>query len=259
MDKLGGAVRELSRIDENLKNQTWLVRLHPLVKLLVSVLYIAMTVSVPVLNIGMLLLMAVYPVVLFITGDVSFRDSLRRLKVVLPLVCFVGVLNPFFDKTPVMLAEGLMVTGGVISMVTLMVKGVLTVLAAYLLIATTGIERICYALRQLHVPQLIVTQILLTYRYISLLLTEMKKTVDAYKLRAPGQRGIHIRAWGSLVGGLLLRSIDRANVLYESMILRGFHGEFYYSGAGKAETADYIYLIAWTVCFIVIRLFGGRI
>ena len=31
------------------------------------------------------------------------------------------------------------------------------------------------------------------------------------------------------LGQLLLRSMDRAVALYESMELRGFHGEFYYA------------------------------
>ena len=64
------------------------------------------------------------------------------------------------------------------------------------------------------------------YRYIILLLQEGSRLATAYALRAPGQKGIHFRAWGSLLGQLLLRSIDRAQLVYESMQLRGFAGAF---------------------------------
>lgn len=254
MSKVGGAVREIYRIDEIADRDIWLNRLHPLVKLFVTIVYIAVTVSFSKYQVDRVLLMAVYPVVLFILGEVSFTDSIRRLKIVLPLVCFVGILNPFFDRQPVASVKGIVITAGMLSMCTLIVKGILCVFASYLLIASTKIEGICYALRMLHVPALIVTQILLTYRYISLLLTEAGRILDAYCLRAPGQQGVHIKAWGSLAGGLLLRSMDRASDLYESMILRGYHGEFFYGSERKVQKKDFLYLFFWIGIFIVIKI-----
>ena len=86
------------------------------------------------------------------------------------------------------------------------------------------------ALRQLHVPKIIPTLLLLCFRYISLLLEEVSVMITAYQLRAPGQKGIHISAWGSFLGQLLLRSRSwPKNELYDSMCLRGFYGEFYYA------------------------------
>ena len=45
-----------------------------------------------------LLRMGIYPIVLFIVGEISLSDSIRRLRIVLPLVCFVGLFNPIFDR-----------------------------------------------------------------------------------------------------------------------------------------------------------------
>lgn len=253
MSKVGRAIREIYRMDEIAARDTWLNQLHPLVKLLVTIVYIAMTVSFQKYQINKILLMAVYPVVLFIVGEVSFTDSIRRLKLVLPLICFVGILNPFFDRQPVANVKGIIITTGMISMCSLIIKGVMCVFASYLLIASTKIEGICYALRILHVPSMIVTQILLTYRYISLLLTEAGRMMDAYSLRAPGQKGIHIKSWGSLAGSLLLRSMDRASALYESMTLRGYHGEFCYNLGRKVQKKDLLYLFVWIGIFVVIK------
>ena len=70
-------------------------------------------------------------------------------------------------------------------------------------------------------PRVLVTTILLTYRYIVLLLQEGNRISTAYALRAPGEKGIHFRAWGSLLGQLLLRSVDRAQLVYEYDVMGG--------------------------------------
>ena len=253
MSKIDSAVREILRMDVLASKDTWLVGFHPLIKVLVTIIYIVFTVSFSQFQLEKLLLMILYPAVLFILGEVSFREGIRRLRIILPLVCLIGIFNPIFDRREVFIFSGFVVTSGMISMITLMIKGVLCVFASYLLIATTRIEKICYGLRQIHMPAVLVTQILLTYRYISLLLSEAGKTWQAYSLRAPEQKGIHIKAWGSLLGGLLLRSMDRASALYESMTLRGYHGEFDYSNTIKMNWKDMGYLTIWCLIFVMIK------
>ena len=76
---------------------------------------------------------------------------------------------------------------------------------------------------------------------------------QAYSLRAPGQKGIHYKAWGSFLGQLLLRSMDRAEELYSSMLLRGYHGEFYYAQGGGSSIRDVLYAAFWCALFIAAR------
>lgn len=256
MSKVGGAVKEIYRMDELASKDTWLNNLHPFVKLLVTIAYLVITVSFSKYQVAGVLLMSIYPAALFILGEVSFTDTVRRLRIVLPLVCFVGVFNPFFDRQPIAYVKGIAITAGMLSMITLMGKGILCVFASYLLIASTKIEGICYVLRMLHVPSLLVTQILLTYRYISLLLSEAGRIVDAYSLRAPRQKGVQQKAWGSLAGGLLLRSMDRATTVYESMSLRGYNGEFYYGKKRSVQKADILYLVVCVGVFLIVKLAG---
>lgn len=253
MKKINRAIHEILLIDTMAHDDQWVNRLHPLIKLWVTFIYIGITVSFPKYNLGGLLVMAVYPVIIFIAGDLSFFDGLRRLTVVLPFVCIIGIFNPFFDKETAYEIGGLAVSWGVISMLNLMIKGVLTVFAVYLLVVSTTIDKICGALRQMHLPQIFVTQILLIYRYVFVLLSEAERITDAYSLRAPGQGGIHFKAWGPLAGQLLLRSLDRADAVYESMCIRGYHGEFYYGGSAKMRGRDVCYLIIWTAVFVIIR------
>lgn len=253
MDKLGGALYEIHHLEDLAEQDRWLNRIHPLAKLILTVCYIAITISFPKYDLAGLLCMGVYPIALFILGEISLRDSLRRLRIVLPLVCLAGLCNPFFDRQVILEVGGFAVTTGMVSMLTLMAKGIYSVLASYLLIVSTSIEKICYAMRLLHVPSVLVTQILLTYRYVSLLLAEANRMMQAYVLRAPGQKGVHFKVWGSLAGQLLLRSMDRASEVYESMSLRGYRGEFHYVAKGRWKGKDCMYLMGWCLLFLLLR------
>jgi cobalt/nickel transport system permease protein len=101
-----------------------------------------------------------------------------------------------------------------------------------------------------------------------MLLEEVNRITQAYALRAPKQKGIHFKVWGSLTGQLLLRSMDRAEIVYESMVLRGYQGSFGYMGEqAKWRYQDVLYLFVWVLLIILFRstpvilvignLFGG--
>lgn len=254
MGNAGQAMGQIHKIEEMAEKDQWLNRVHPLVKLCVTIYYMILVASFSKYNISGLLSMSLYLVVLYITGEVPFWDSLYRLRLVLPLVSITGALNPFFDRVPIAFIGNLTVTGGMASMLTLLLKGVFTVLGAYLLIASTPMPKICAALRMLHVPKIIVTVILLLYRYLSLLLEEAERVTQAYALRAPGQKGIRFRAWGTLAGQMLLRTIDRAQNVYDSMSLRGFCGEFYFGEVLRLRWQDVLYLAAWAMVLTALRI-----
>lgn len=254
MNRISGAICEIHHMDMLASRDQWVNRIHPLVKLVLTILYISAVVSFHKYDVAGTAGMAVYPMALFILAELSFADSLKRLRLVLPLVCFVGILNPFLDQNAVVI-EGIRISAGVLSMVTLIMKGVFSVLASYLLIATTSVEKLCCALRMLHVPKAVVTQFMLTYRYVTVLLEEVNRITQAYMLRAPRQKGIHFRAWGPLAGQLLLRSVDRANEVYESMLLRGYQGEYQYMRERIGFVRqDLAYLLFWLGVFAVFRM-----
>ncbi len=253
MNKVSRAISEFNQISQQAREHQKINRIHPLVKLAVTIFYIATVVSFSKYDFTGLVSMSIYLIAGFILEELSIRECFWRLRIILPLVCLIGIANPFLDTTPVSIGP-IVIRAGVISMITLMMKGVFAVLASYLLIATTTIEQICYALRLLHVPQIMVTQILLIYRYFSLLLGEVQRITQAYSLRAPGEKGVRFRVWGSLTGQLLLRSIDRANDMYESMTLRGYHGEFAYVGTGERfRLQDALYFVFWIGLFLLFR------
>ena len=246
-------LREIDKLNTLQQRDQWMNRIHPLVKLCLTIVYIGFVVSCHKYSLSTMVMFAVYPFMMFNFADLSLKDAVYRMRLILPIVLAVGIFNPFMDKAAVMHLGNVAVSGGVVSMITLMLKGFYAVLSAYLLIATTTIEDICFALRRLHVPKILVTVILLIDRYIYILGQEAERIMTAYKLRAPSQKGIHYKAWGPLVGQWLIRSMERAQVVYESMTLRGYRGEFSYGKKRQLTAPDFLLLAVWLVAFVVIR------
>ena len=254
MNKMENALRELAEMDKLAAQRSFVHGLHPGAKLIATVLFILTVMSFHKYDLAGLLPMALWPLMLFQLSGIPVRACFYKLRFVLPLVMAVGVLNPFFDHRIVYAAGSLQIWGGVISMVTLMLKGVLCLMASFLLAATTTVDALCGVLRKWHMPGMLVTLLLLTYRYVGVLTEQASIMTDAYHLRAPGQKGIHISAWGSFLGQLLLRSMDRASELYQSMQMRGFTGDFYYAEELRAVAADYLFFPLAAGLFLLFRL-----
>ena len=253
MEKLTNARLELREMDDLAAAESPVHRLNPLCKLLVTVFYIVTVVSFPKYDLSGLVVMVLYPVVLFQAAGIPVSLCFHKLRFVLPLVCAVGLVSPFLDHTPLIPLGTVTISGGVVSMITLMLKGVFSLMASFLLIATTSIDTLCAALRMLHVPDILTTLLLLTYRYIGVMLEEVSIMTEGYALRAPGQKGIHISAWGSFLGQLLLRSMDRAEALYQSMLLRGFRGAYYYAEVPPCGASGIVYVIVCVGAFLCAR------
>ena len=222
------SIRDLREMDTLASGDSPLHRVSAGAKLLVTVVYILVVVSFDKFNMSGLMSMVLYPAVLFAVSGIPVSTCFYKLRFVLPIVCAVGIFNPILDR-------------------------VLCLMASFLLMATTRIEALCGALRKIHVPSMLVTLLLLTYRYAAVLAEEAAVMTQAYSLRAPGQKGIHYSAWGSFLGQLLLRSMDRAQELYASMLLRGYRGDFYYAQGRRSTGRDVLYAVLWCALFAAAR------
>lgn len=254
MSRITGVIHEMQTIEETSARGQWVNRIHPLVKFCVTILYLVCVISCGRYDLPRVLGLAIYPFLMFEMSELPFGEALYKLRIVLPLVCIVGIFNPLMDRRPAAELLGFTLTTGLLSMLTLMAKGILTVLSSYLLAALTPVSGICTAMRMLHIPRMIVTEFMLIWRYLSLFLGEAEKTSQAYSLRAPGQKGVAISSWGSLLGSMLLRSMDRAEEVYEAMCLRGFTGDFPSESAKKPGRKDLIFLLAMGAGILFLRL-----
>lgn len=254
MNRAEQALYELKQMDELAAMDTPVHRFSALSKLFVTVVYILTVMSFGKYDLTGVFMMILYPYFMFQLCDIPYRTCLYKMRYIIPLVAFVGIFNPFFDREVILRIGSIGISGGMISFVTLLLKGLLCLSASFLLVATTRIDDLCAALRKIHIPSMLVTVFMLTYRYISVLTEEVAVMSDAYHLRAPGQKGIAFNAWGSFLGQLLLRSMDRAEELYAAMLLRGYRGEFPETHSEQKNRASLIYALVWTALIILFRM-----
>lgn len=153
MNKAERAGAELRAMDELAAQDSAVHRMPPLSKLFLTVLYIAVTVSFNKYDFTGLLVMLLFPVVAYQISEIPISTCFYKLRIVMPLVCAVGLFNPFFDRAIIVQIGSVGISGGVVSMLTLMMKGVFCLMASFLLIATTSIEEVCFALRRLAFPE----------------------------------------------------------------------------------------------------------
>ena len=241
--------------DDLARKNTAIHRLHPLVKVITTVIYLGVIASFSRYEVTSLLPLVLFPVVILAGAELPVGSVMKRVALVQPLIIGIGILNPLFDQVQVSIGS-IVIAQGWITFLSLMIKGCLTVSAGLLLIATTGMDKLAGALRLMKVPKLFVLQLLLTYRYISVLLDEAARMQRAYQLRAPGQKGIDRSVWGSFAGQLLLRTFDRAQRVYVAMKLRGFTGDYHRGDYRRASCRDLAYLAGWTLFFVFARLYN---
>jgi cobalt/nickel transport system permease protein len=201
-----------------------------------------------------LLPFVVFPVALAAEGDIPFGFLGRLLLAISPFAVLVGIFNPLLDREVAAQLGGVGITGGWVSFVSILLRFLLTASAALVLTATTGFTGVCLALEKLRVPAVLVTQLLLLYRYIFVLGDEALRMGRACSLRAVGRRGTGARVYAQMLGQLLLRTFARAQRVYLAMKCRGFDGQVRVARRLHARGADVAFVLGWSALFVLFRL-----
>jgi cobalt/nickel transport system permease protein len=166
-------------------------------------------------------------------GEVPARVVLFRLALASPLALFVGIWNPLFDPAPMLRLGPLVLSAGWVSFLCVVERFAIAFAAVLVLIATTGFDQMAAALGRLGMPRVLVTQLLLLYRYAFVLGAEASRMLRAHALRAPDRPRPTWRTLRSLLGELLVRSVGRAERVHTAMLCRGFDGELRRPGRSR--------------------------
>jgi cobalt/nickel transport system permease protein len=148
---------------------------------------------------------------------------------------------------------GLELSGGWLSFTSVVLRVALTVGTAVVLIGVTSFRGLCAALQRWHVPEVFTTQLLLLYRYLSVLGEEGSRLVRARALRSFGRRGRSLRVHRQLVAQLLSRSLERARRIHLAMLSRGFSGRLHWSRGWSFGWRDLAFVLTWCGLFLLFR------
>lgn len=254
MSKLEKAIDELNRMERTADQCSPLHALDARVKLLVTLLFLLIVLSLPLMNLSTLILFNVYPIVCCAMAGIRYGTIFKRSLLVLPFILFIGIFNPLLDRQVVSYPGGVEITSGWITFVSILIRGLVSVQAVFVLIFTTGFYNLCRGMGHLGVPSLLITQFLFVYRYISVLLQEALNMSRAQTARSFGRKSYPVKMWGIFVGQLLIHTIERSERIHRAMLSRGFTGTIEGVSSSRWRLRETLYLLSWAILFLVLRL-----
>ena len=253
MSNIMKAASKLNDLEEMANGKSVVHTFHPLSKIIITFVFLVAVISFDRYQISGLVPFILYPVIMLALSLTPLKPIFYRLIPALPFSLFGGFSNIIFDRLPILTIGMITITSGMVSFVSILLKTVLTVTAVLILIATTPMPAISKQLTRIGIPSLIVFLLIMTYRYISVLIEEVSTMVTAYTLRAPHQKYVKMRDTGSFIGHLLFRSMDRAERVFAAMKCRGFNGTYVTSPIPKETVKDILLTIGVCTLFIVCR------
>lgn len=256
MGNLGDRFRDLGTLDALGAGDSPIHRLDPRAKVLATLSYIVAVASFGRYEVSALLPFAFYPVALAALGGIPAAYLAKRVALALPFVLVLGAFNPLLDRQEALRIGGLAISGGWLSFASMALRLMLTVTAAVVLVATTGLDGVCAALERFGLPRVFVMQIGFLHRYAFVLADESGRMLRARELRANG-RSLPWREFGVLAGHLLLRTWDRAQRIHQAMLARGFEGHVSWHREVAFRPKDALFLVGWVAGFLALRLVHG--
>ena len=247
-------IHELYALEQLAGGSTAVHRLHPLAKLLASTVYIVTVVSFDRYELGRLIPYIFYPMILMALSETPYAMLFRRFLIALPFCLFAGISNVLFDRAVAFAVIGIPISYGMVSLVTILLRTYLCVMAVLLLVSVTPLSELTGAMRRLRTPNIFIIMFEMTYRYIGVLLNEAYSMNVAYSLRSSNSRGIEMKDMGGFAGQLLIRSFDRADRVYNAMKCRGYALQNITKNPRKLSAGDIGFIAAVSLLCVMFRV-----
>ncbi|NDV22992.1 cobalt ECF transporter T component CbiQ [Desulfovibrio sp. JC022] len=185
-------------------------------------------------------------------AKLKLKTLLKRLLIVNFFILFLWVFLPFsrpgvplFNIGPFTATlDGIIYT----AIITLKSNGVILAMTA--LISTMQVQTLGAGMQSLKLPDKLCRLLLFSWRYVHVMSTEYSRMRRAATMRAftPGSNLRTYRTYAWLMGMLLVRSLDRAQRVWQAMLCRGFAGTFHTLTTYRTGIRDWTLLLATMAC-----------
>jgi len=247
---------DISHLDTLAAQDSVIHRLDPRAKVLTTLCFVLAVVSCDSHAVSQLMPFFFFPLFLIVLGNLPVLYFCKKLILLSPFVLFIGIFNPFLDRTVMLHIGPMAVSGGWLSFFSIFLRFILTVSVAFLLVATTGFTAVCMALEKLGAPKVFTVQLLFLYRYIFVLVDEGVRMVRARALRCFNGRGTGLHAFSQLIGSLLLRTLDRAQRIHMAMQCRGFRGDIRLNRQLRIGRPEILFMAGNLLFFLLVRIYN---
>ncbi len=186
---------------------------------------------------------------------------LKRSLVIVPFVLMIAIFIPFFKEGEVAgsynvwLWQVSVTYSGLVVLWNVVIKAWLSILSLILLTSTTKLSSLLKGLERLGMPKVIVMILSFMYRYIFVIVDEAMRMRRARDSRNFGGRRVwQMKTIGNMVGTLFIRSYERGERVYGSMVARGFDGQSRTLTNLRFERADLYFGIVFLSSLALISL-----
>ena len=229
-------------------------KIDPVIKLPAALLIILAIVSQPSARLVPFAIYGILVALLVLLSKIPFVFVVKRILLVMPFVLFAAVFYPISvkltDKSIVLSLYHPAVMKGI----AILIKAVLSVTVLVVLVSSERFHNLISAMRRLKMPAVVCVTSALMYRYIFILADESMKTTQARQSRTPGKlRQNRLRVFGNQMAMVFLRSWERSITIYNSMLSKGFTGDFPSAGREKIKAGQLVAFFAIMIFLACVR------
>ncbi|MFW6129224.1 MAG: cobalt ECF transporter T component CbiQ [Candidatus Aminicenantaceae bacterium] len=231
-------------------------RIDPRGKLITFILSIGIIVSEPREEIKGIFFYYLIIVILLSLSRIPLKYILKRCLLVSPIIIMAAAFLPLsYIPGWKDLSEGM--RGQVFSFsLSLILKVFAAVILLTLLTSTEKFNRLLDGLRKLKMPSVLGMISALMYRYVFILNDEILRIKLARESRTPGKIRIsRFKIFGNQAAMIFIRSWSRAQIVYNTMLSRGFNGDFHDFKDLSFTMNDALFVIIILSAMVLIRVF----
>ncbi|MGL4327570.1 MAG: cobalt ECF transporter T component CbiQ [Tannerellaceae bacterium] len=252
--KLESAYRKIKQLEIQHQHPGLLNTINPVAKVITTLIYLVLMLSVSVYQLSVLLPFAVYPILLATFAHISFRRVCYYTLPILPFVVLIALFNPILDRQTAFTILGFEVSQGWISFASIITRAILAVQSVMILLLSTGMIQLTKTMHRIGIPSILTNQILFVYRYLIVILEEAIAMQRARQSRGCNEK--NIRIWSTIIGQLFLRSMNRSTSIYQAMLSRGYSHTTTIKSDYSWHVRDSYFMMLWISFFLFIRFFN---
>lgn len=201
-----------------------------------------------------------YSLSLLFIARVRMKSLISRLFMANFFIAFIWIFipvsypgNPYIPVGPLKISYE-----GINYALSITIKCNAIIIATIALLSTSSVFSLAHAMLHLKMPKKLVTVFFLFYRYITVIHDEYLKIKRAASLRGfVPKTNLHTyKTYAYMVGGMLIKSFERAEEIYRAMLCRGFKGFFPLFEHFQTKKSDIIFGVVSFVIFILVWISG---
>jgi cobalt/nickel transport system permease protein len=223
-------------------------------KIVVTIFYIVTLLTIPLQNIAGIILFALYPIVSAHMLRTTYYSIFKQSTYALPFILFIGIFNPLHHSQTLLYIGSFAISTGWVEFASITLRGLLTMQASIILINATGFMEICRALYAMKLPNLFIEIVIFLYRYLFVIVEEAISRDRARKSRSYGQRNYSPSLWATIVGQLLILSIEKTQHIHQAMEARLYTGKITFRQPLHWDNKDTTFTVSAFSFIIICRL-----